>query len=109
MVHNSKDLPRGTMPAKIAFAPFALSAGEIDFTDDSFADEIALIRCHHFTDKFMSRRSRETVIAPKQFEVGIADAGTQKPNKGIAGGPTRFGYADDGGTTLFNVNGDHAN
>jgi hypothetical protein len=95
------------MPAQIAFAPFAFAACKIDFPDNSFSDEILIIRSHDFADKLMARRSGKTVIPSQQFEVGVADTGAQQPNQRIAARPARFGYLDNGRTALFNVDCDH--
>jgi hypothetical protein len=95
------------MPAEIAFAPFALTACQIDLADDSSTNQIAMVRRDNFADELVSRSPGETVIAAEQFQVGVANAGTKKPDQRIACGTAWSGHADNGGAAFFNVNCDH--
>jgi len=95
------------MTAKIAPAPIALTACQIDLADDSSSNQIRIVRRHHLADKLVSRGSGETVIAAEQFEVGVANTGTQKPDQGEARRTARSGNADNGGSAFFNVNCKH--
>jgi hypothetical protein len=76
----SKYFPCGTMPAEIAFAPSALTTRQIDFADDSSSDKSTIVRRHNLSDELVSRSPTETVVAAKQFQVGVANACTEKPD-----------------------------
>jgi hypothetical protein len=106
MSSYSKYLPSGTVPAQIAFAPFALTACQIDFADDSSSSQTTIVRGYNFADELVTRNPGETVIAAEQFQVGVANAGTQKPDQRVACGAWS-GHTDNRGAAFFNVNCDH--
>jgi len=107
MPSYSEDLSSGTVPAQIAFTPLALATCQIDLADDSPTRQTTVLRGHNFADELVSRSPGEIVIAAEQFEVGIANAATQKPDQRVTCGTAGFGHADNGGAPFFNVNCDH--
>jgi len=93
-------------------------AGDIDFTNDAFAQPAFLFvranACNvlHFSDKFMSRSAAKIVVAAQDFDVGVADAGETNADKrpaapqignGLAGGEKLVVADDEGeqGNLLF--------
>jgi len=72
------------MTAQSAPAPVAAPTGEIDLTHHPTACKPGSVCGHNFSDKLVSRRAGETVIAAKKLEVCIADAPAKQANDRIA-------------------------
>jgi hypothetical protein len=101
MFHDAEHGSLRTMPAELARAPFAMSAGEIDFAGYAFAG------IDHLADEFVPRRSAKAVIAALEFEVGGADAGGEQADSGETFGHTRQRPAAKFHAARFEMNGEH--
>src|SRR5258706_1624446 len=79
-----------TMASEPASAPFAMTAGEIDFAGHALPRPRWVTRTFYdLTDEFMPRRARESVVSTLQLQIGGTDAGGQQANAGEALGDTR--------------------
>jgi len=96
------------MTAQTSFAPATASTGKIDLTHNTLADKLWSVCCHDFSDKFVAGGTRETVIAPKKFQIGVADASAQEANDRIALRPPRLSCLSYRCATFFKVDCDHA-
>lgn len=101
MFHNPQNGPMGTMAAEFARAPFAMAAGEVDFSGDAFA------RIGHFADELVTRRSAESVVSALQFEVCRADAGREQANAREAFGNARQRLTANLDPAGFKMDGEH--
>ena len=107
MLHDAQNFSCGAMTFEATRAPFASPAGEVDFADNALSYK-ALIICHNdFADEFMSRGSREVVVAAKKFQIGIADASAQEPDRCIAFRPPWLADASYGSASFLKVNRNH--
>src|SRR5579862_6139323 len=73
------------MAPEAAPAPFAFSASQVDFADYAASQQAPVIGFDNLTHEFVARRSRKTVIAALQFQIGVADAAAQQtyPRKAV--------------------------
>ena len=108
MSDDPQNFSRWAMTAKASLAPVTSPAREIDLADNTTAQEAWIVGCHNFSDEFVSRRARESVIAAKKLEIGVADASAQKTNHRIAFGPARLWNLSYRCATLFKVNRNHS-
>jgi hypothetical protein len=63
-----------TMTSKTAPAPLALFARQIDLANHTLANPCCGVRFNNLADKFVTRNSAESVVAAREFQIGIADA-----------------------------------
>jgi len=90
------------MASETASAPFAVTAGEIDFAG------YALPSLHDLTDEFMARRSGKAVVSTLQFQIGGADPSGQQPNASEALGDAGQRLAAHFDAARLKMNGKHA-
>src|SRR5262249_47604379 len=81
MSDNSKNLAARAVPPKAAAAPVAIPAGEIDFADDTPAQQLRIIRRDNLANELVPGSACESVVAAKQFQIGIADATAQQTDR----------------------------
>jgi hypothetical protein len=77
------------MPAQTALAPVAGAAIQINFTDYSAANQLAVIRVDYLSDELVARCSGETVVSTLQLQIGIANPRAEHPNQCESGGSVR--------------------
>ena len=76
VVDDTQHSPRGTMPAEAASAPFAAAARQVDLARDAPAQPSGIFSGggifarDDFAHELMPGRSRESIIAALQLEVG---------------------------------------
>lgn len=94
----------GAVAAETAAAPGAAAAGEVDLTDDTFADPLGG-SLFHDADELVAGDAGEAVVAGEEFEIGITDAGGGHTDESAAAGD---GGLADGDGAGFDVGGDHS-
>jgi hypothetical protein len=107
MPNDSEHCPVRTVTSESAAAPVARIAREINLADDALSDEMRCICFDNLSDELMSGCSAKTVVAPLQFDVGVADAADQQPDGCKSfGSPRLCGFANRN-AAIFEMNGDH--
>jgi threonine synthase len=96
-----------TVAAERATAVFAHSAGEVDFSAHTLALDRGVVAINNLTDKLMSGRSTETIVAALEFEIGIADAGGEHAQQSEAGRALWDGPTLESNVPGFEVNRKH--
>src|ERR1019366_953032 len=94
----------GAVASQSAAAPFAMGAGEIDFSGHALAEERGRVRFGHLGDELVTGRTGEGVVAALEFEIGVADAAGQEAQEREARGPGRDGQGAGGDDAVFQVN-----
>jgi hypothetical protein len=108
MANNAEHSPLRAMAPESFSAPFALTAGEIDFPNNTAPDKTWRIGLDDFTDEFVSRRSAKPVVSPLKFQVRVADAGTQQADQRKSRGSRRLPRVSDGYPALLEMDRKHA-
>jgi len=73
------------MASEAARAPFAMTAGKIDFAGDTTPDPLWFRRTvYDLTDEFVTGRAGEAVVSTLQLEIRGTDSGGQQANAGEA-------------------------
>src|SRR5437867_2881950 len=107
MPSDSQDLACGAMPSQSASAPVALPARQIDLADDAPSQQIPVIRRHDFSDEFMARRSRKTVVTAKQLQICVADSGAEESDHRLTLSGRGTGRFADRRAMFLEVDGNH--
>jgi threonine synthase len=89
MFYDPEHSALGTMTPQPSLAPLAGSASQIDLTHHALADPIAIVRCDHFADELVPRRSAEAVVTVLKLDIGIADSAAEQPDQSESFGPPR--------------------
>jgi hypothetical protein len=91
-----------------AAAPIATPAREVNLSNDTIPNKACIVGGDNFSNKFVTWRTCESVIAAKEFEVRIADASTQKTNHRVAFGPAGLCRFSDCCAPSLKVNRNHS-
>jgi len=108
MTRNSQHRAPRAMPAETPGAPLTFPAGDVDLADHPPADPLRSVSRDHFPDEFVPGTAAKAVVAPLEFEIGIADAGHAQADERVAGtaaGPSHLANLD---ATLLQMNGEHS-
>ncbi len=106
---DAENAARRAMASEAASAPFAMTAGEIDFAGHALPHPLWFgWTVYDLTDEFVTRRAREAVVSTLQLEVGGADAGGQQANAGEAFGDAGQRLAAHFDAAGCKMNGKHA-
>src|SRR5579885_3767406 len=89
--------------------PVAFAAGEVDFTDDTASHEPRIVCGDNFADEFMTGSACEAVVSTLQFEIGIADAPQQEPNRCKSPRPAGPRNAPNGDFLVLEMDRKHNN
>lgn len=107
MAEDAKDGALGAVATEAGAAIRAMPAGEIDLADHALAGEVGITRGYYIGDELVAGYTGETVIAAKEFNIGVADAGEAEAQQGEAlpeAGPWRFDKRNRAGG---DVSGEH--
>jgi len=97
----------GTMAAEAPKAKNTFAAGEVNLTNDAFADQLRICSTHDVGYEFVTGNPGESVVAAQELNVGIADAGQAQPQESVAFARARFRRLDDGDLARFNLYSKH--
>ena len=106
--NDPQNFARRTMTFQPSLAPIATPAGEIDLPNNAVAYQAGGIRPHDFSDKFVTRSARESIITTKKLKIRVADASFQEANQRVAFGPSRFSCLSYRRSACFKVNRNHS-
>jgi hypothetical protein len=108
VANDPQNFARRTMTFQTSLAPIATPAGEVDLANNAIADQTRVIGPHDFSDKFVTRSARESVITTKKLEIRVADASYQEANQRVAFGPSRLSCLSYRRSACFKVNRNHS-
>src|SRR5258706_2552793 len=80
MFYDSQHRALRTMAPQTSPAPVALAASQVDFAHHAVSQQAPVIGFNNLAYELVARRSRKTVVASLQFQVGVADAAAQQAN-----------------------------
>ena len=101
VLDDAEDGAGGAVAAEALRASRAVAAGKVDFADDAAADPGGGVGLLDDADELVAGATGEAVVAAEEFEIGVADAGEDDADQGMAFGAaglfdvdTAFGQAD---------------
>lgn len=80
MLNNSEDGPVGAVASPAFRTCLTLAAGKVNLTHNTPANPPGIVGFHHLSNEFVPGDSVEPVVAPLQFQIGVADPGAQQPD-----------------------------
>jgi len=105
MLDDAEDGTGGTVAAETLRASFAVTAGEVDFSDDAAANPGGGFGFFDDSDELVAGASGEAVVAAEEFEVSVADAGEGDADEGLAFGAAGTAGGFDVDTPFSEANG----
>jgi len=107
MANNAEHGPLRAMPPESFSAPFAPTACEIDFTNNTAPHKTGRIRFRDFTNEFVSRRSAKPVVAALEFKVGVAHTRTKQTDERKSLGSLRLPLVSESYLPFFEMDREH--
>lgn len=90
---NTENLPALAVGPSAGEAGMARAAGDVDLAHDPLPHQLgARCRLDHLSHELVAEDARERVVAAGELEVGVADAGLEHADQGIAGSWLGIGY-----------------
>jgi hypothetical protein len=109
MLDDPENSSLRAMTAEPTCTPVALSAGEVDLARDPVTHPTSFIGIHDFSDEFVTRSARESVVAALELKVCRADSGGEQTNARESLGHARQRRPSNLNAALFKMNGEHRN
>src|SRR4051812_41246719 len=107
MFHDAEHLSGRAVAAEAALAPIAMSAGEVDLTDDSLPNPRLVCGLCDFADKFVARRAEEPVVSALEFQVGGTDSRGEQADSRKTFRHSRQRNLAEPHASRFQMNGKH--
>jgi hypothetical protein len=95
MIEDAEHGAPGAVRAHSGLAGLALAAGDVDFADNPLIFQPGVVGFRDDTDELVSDYAAVAHVAPSDFEVGVADAGDERPNARLAIAADGFGMLAD--------------
>src|SRR5215472_12666222 len=107
MFDDSEHTTVRTMTPQSSFAPFTISAPQIDFADNPPAKQPRIVSLDHFANKFVSRCARKVEVTTSEFQIRIADAAQEQTDHSESRRSLRTPSVTNGDTSLFQMDCKH--